>query len=423
MHTSPDRSRSRRLAAGALLILAALAPIGGCNCSATAPVAPITLPPLSAVDVTPAEDTLQVGEQRQFTAVAYDTLGQPVAGAGFVWTSGNTGVFTVSPGGRVIGTGEGAAWLYAEAAGERDSAHVFVYPDSGWIMQTSNTDRNLNAVFFQPDGREGWAVGDGGAIVHTTDAGVTWRTQVGPTTSNLNGVWFADPDTGWAVGNLGTILKTANRGATWTRLTTNFGENLNGVQFANRDTGFIAGTVGAVVRTVDGGRNWTKLNLIGPTFHGIGFANAREGWVVGDNGEIAGTIDAGENWTRVLPSITALSLRGVSRWSRADAWAVGAQGASLRTVDAGGSVEWQGGTLGALNDLHHVHFPSDALVGYAVGFNATGVVLRTEDGGLVWTRQNSNTGRRLKGVHFVDPLRGWAVGDAGTIIHTSLGGR
>jgi hypothetical protein len=26
-------------------------------------------------------------------------------------------------------------------------------------------------------------------------------------------------------------------------------------------------------------------------------------------------------------------------------------------------------------------------------------------------------------VYFVDPLRGWAVGDAGVIIHTSLGGR
>jgi photosystem II stability/assembly factor-like uncharacterized protein len=106
---------------------------------------------------------------------------------------------------------------------------------------------------------------------------------------------------------------------------------------------------------------------------------------------------------------------------------VGTQGWALRTVDVGGSPEWQGGTLGALNDFFDVQFPvgspGGSGVGYAVGFNATGLVMRTDDGGLNWTRQNSNTGRRLRGVHFVDGLRGWAVGDAGTVIHTALGGR
>src|SRR5262245_15295197 len=78
VHPSPDRSRSRRFAARTLLILAALAPIGGCDCSSTNPVTPIILPPLSAVALTPDTDTLRVGQQQQFTAVAYDTAGQPV---------------------------------------------------------------------------------------------------------------------------------------------------------------------------------------------------------------------------------------------------------------------------------------------------------------------------------------------------------
>jgi len=419
---SRDRSRSRRYALRTLLILAALAPIGGCDCSSTNPVVPVILPPLSAVALTPDTDTLRVGQQQQFSAVAYDTLSQPVAGAGFTWSSGNTGVFTVTPNGKVTGIGEGVAWLYAQAGGLRDSSTIVVYPDSGWIVQTSNTARNLNAVFFQPDGREGWAVGDGGMIVHTRDAGITWRAQTGPTTANLNGVFFADPDTGFAVGNGGTILQTSDRGDSWKRLTVNFGENLNAVSFANRDTGFAVGSTGAAVRTVDGGRSWAKQNLTAITLRGVAFAGTQEGWAVGDNGDTWGTIDAGVTWTRIQPSVTTFMLRAVARRSTFAAWAVGAQGAEPFTTDVGGQPEWQNGTLGVLFDMYGLHFPSDQ-TGYAVGFNNSGAVLKTEDGGLTWNRQVSNTSRTLNAVYFVDTQRGWAVGTSGTIIHTALGGR
>jgi photosystem II stability/assembly factor-like uncharacterized protein len=100
---------------------------------------------------------------------------------------------------------------------------------------------------------------------------------------------------------------------------------------------------------------------------------------------------------------------------------VGAQGAAPRTVDVGGAGVWQNASNGALNDMDGVCFP-DLLVGYAVGYNTSGLVLKSEDGGIGWTRQVSNTSRRLNDVYFVDRLRGWAVGDAGVIIHTSLGG-
>jgi photosystem II stability/assembly factor-like uncharacterized protein len=418
---APSDRRRWRSATFLLPLLLALAPLGGCDCTGAPPLAPIPLPPLSAVVLTPETDTLRVGEERQFGAVAYDTLGQPVAGAGFAWSSGDPTVFTVTPAGRVTGVGDGVAWLYAQAGGRRDSASVFVYPDSGWIVQTSNTSRNLNGVFFVSDGREGWAVGDAGTIMHTTDAGVTWRSQISQTSANLNAVFFAHPDTGWVVGNLGTVLRTDDRGATWTRLLLGFGENLNAVHFANRDTGYVVGSAGAILRTVNGGRDWAKQNVTAISLRGVAFAGARDGWAVGDVGEIFGTDDAGQTWVRIQPAITSFPLRAVSRRSRAAAWAVGAQGAAPRTVDVGGDGVWQNGSAGALNDLDGVHFPT-LLVGYAVGYSTSGLVLKSEDGGLGWTRQVSNTGRRLNDVHFVDALRGWAVGDLGVIIHTSLGG-
>ncbi|MFC2094418.1 YCF48-related protein [Bacteroidota bacterium] len=39
-----------------------------------------------------------------------------------------------------------------------------------------------------------------------------------------------------------------------------------------------------------------------------------------------------------------------------------------------------------------------------------------------WEKIDSPTDQFLKSTHFVDSLYGWAVGDSGTIIHTSDGG-
>ena len=82
-----------------LLMLAALAPFGGCS-SARLPVVPNPLPPLSAVVLSPDPDTLLGGEDRQFTAVALDPLDQPGPGAGFQWSRGDPGVVTVNLSGR-----------------------------------------------------------------------------------------------------------------------------------------------------------------------------------------------------------------------------------------------------------------------------------------------------------------------------------
>ncbi len=50
--------------------------------------------------------------------------------------------------------------------------------------------------------QEGWVVGDGGVIGHTTDGGAGWATQTNPDTQNrtLIGVFFLDSNNGWAVG-------------------------------------------------------------------------------------------------------------------------------------------------------------------------------------------------------------------------------
>lgn len=420
-----DRSKpalSRRPAAWLLVSLVALAPLAGCECTSSLPVAPILLPPLSAVVVTPGNDTLQVGQTADFSAVAYDTLGQPVAGAGFEWSSGDAAILSVSPTGRATGVGEGLDTVFARAGGRTGMAIVFVYRDTGWVTQASRTSRNLNGVFFRDDGRSGWAVGDAGAIVHTIDAGAIWSAQTSNTAVSLYGVFFAHPDTGWAVGGAGTVLRTNNGGTKWTRVNVSVGENLLDVFFANSDTGWVVGSSGAVLRTVNGGRNWEKRNLPGFTLQSVAFAGTRDGWAVGDVGEIFGTHDAGDSWFRVETG-TTLSLKAVWRRSASAAWAVGAQGETPRTIaPPADTTRWELRNAGASNQLEGVHFPDD-LIGYAVGYNGVGAILRTDDAGVNWQAQISNSSRRLNDVFFVDALRGWAVGDGGVIVHTARGGQ
>ncbi len=60
------------------------------------------------------------------------------------------------------------------------------------------------------------------------------------------------------------------------------------------------------------------------------------------------------------------------------------------------------------------------MTGTAVG--QSGTILHTTDGGTTWTGQQSGTTEDLVGVHFFDPQNGWAVGSKNIIIHTTDGG-
>jgi len=66
-------------------------------------------------------------------------------------------------------------------------------------------------VYFS-DVSSGWAVGNAGVILHTTDGGETWATQESGTSENLNEVFFTNSTYGWIAGNNGVILRTTDGG-------------------------------------------------------------------------------------------------------------------------------------------------------------------------------------------------------------------
>src|ERR1700677_1374097 len=86
-------------------------------------------------------------------------------------------------------------------------------PGLPFTLKWRNAVNPLMSVAFAADGRRGWAVGPGGAIIATHNGGGQWESQISGTTNHLNGVAIAaDGGIGWAVGNKGTILTIRNGG-------------------------------------------------------------------------------------------------------------------------------------------------------------------------------------------------------------------
>ncbi|NOT34477.1 MAG: hypothetical protein HOP12_09940 [Candidatus Eisenbacteria bacterium] len=396
------------------------------GCDSSSPTPPIVIVPLSSVVVAPESDTLRVGTDRSFVALAYDTLGVLVNDVNFSWESENPSVFTVNATGRVHAEAEGVARLFVESNSQRDTAVVFVYPDTGWVLQPNpSSGSNLNGVYFRQDGQLGWAVGDGGRIMRTTNAGADWVNASATGTSfSLQGVWFTSDLEGWAVGSGSTVLKSVDGGDNWTRvMSANPGENLLDVVFVSATRGFAVGANGTLIRTTDRGVTWDETNL--PTafaLNAVSFGSDSTGWAVGNGGLIAFTTDRGDSWDVLSPFVTSSALNGVSTLGPFMAYAAGFGGVTTRTTVTGPDSWELGPNVGASNLIEGLHFPT-SLIGYAVGFNSGGIVLRTEDGGQNWFPQVSRTTSQLNDVWFVDALRGWAVGEGGVIIHTASGGR
>ena len=72
-----------------------------------------------------------------------------------------------------------------------------------------DTDASFYGAHF-PTSTVGYAVGGGGLIYKSTDGGDTWVQQTSPTTLALFDVFFLDVNNGWAVGDNGQIIVTTD---------------------------------------------------------------------------------------------------------------------------------------------------------------------------------------------------------------------
>ncbi len=300
-------------------------------------------------------------------------------------------------------------------------------------------DASINAVQFVDD-KEGWAVGDEGVIWHSIDGGKNWERQPTGVRASLRSVYFFPeaPTIGWAVGreelpngagSSGVLLFTDDGGWKWRRVLLNTMPGLNFVRFLDAKTGYVAGDgsdqlpTGLFV-TKDSGRSWQPVQGPRcPSWLAADFADKGDLALAGSwnrlatyHGERLGLADVESLGGRNVRGLHMTAKRGV---------AVG-QGGLVLLSSSNSGASWGFANLKLPHevrdtwDFHAVHGVGNH---FWVAGRPGSVLLHSPDLGENWEVVRTGQPLPLNGIFFLDEKRGWAVGELGTILATTDGGK
>ncbi|MCX6163636.1 MAG: YCF48-related protein, partial [Ignavibacteriae bacterium] len=188
------------------------------------------------------------------------------------------------------------------------------YSQQYWLNLGYATTQNLWKCSFV-DTSYGWAVGDSGTIVHTTNGGNTWITQDSKIQEYMISVFFTNRRLGWALAwgldqnYFGTyILKTTNGGVTWDTARYPIPDTyIKTIYFTDSLTGYMGGGPAILLKTSDAGVNWISCSVDTTSFISrfpisrFRFYNSNDGIAMGGVMDIAGvfwmTTNAGLFWS------------------------------------------------------------------------------------------------------------------------------
>jgi len=120
------------------------------------------------------------------------------------------------------------------------------------------------------------------------------------------GIDFVNRDTGWACGDLGTIIKTTDKGINWTTEETNTTIPLLKISSYNGQIVISTGYDGLILRSDDGGDTFEQIESgvgSGTDLWGLKMLNDTLGWVSGMNQTLLKTTDAGLSWQQATPGL------------------------------------------------------------------------------------------------------------------------
>ena len=203
-----------------------------------------------------------------------------------------------------------------------------------WNLQSSS---NVNSIFFLNQDF-GWACGENGLIIATTNGGLNWVSQISGGTGSLRAIQFVNQNIGWASESSGQLRKTTNGGSNWILAAFGIAGNISSLFFTNENTGWIAGGTGVISKSTNGGVSWIPQNSgIISDLNSIYFPNSSTGWAVGAAGKILWTSNGGSNWFS-QNGYTGKYLTSVKFVNHATGWIVGDEGTIIKTIDGGGTV-------------------------------------------------------------------------------------
>ncbi|SCW50072.1 YCF48-related protein [Mucilaginibacter sp. NFR10] len=297
---------------------------------------------------------------------------------------------------RIVAVGTGGVILKSDDAGQT------------WKKVNSGITNDFYRVQFTSS-KTGYISGQSPPMLKTEDGGNTWFPLTWPPSpqyaSGFTNMYFASDSVGYVVTNSNaynpsSIFKTTDGGHSWNQLSyTNYESNFYGVWFTDKNTGFICGSSGTLVRTTDGGNTWQAISVsaVGSStaFSNITFVSAKVGYMTSNSGDVLQTTDGGNTWARsgVLQSDGIVD-RIYFRDSN-NGYALAGFNSAYLYVTADGGHTWTMQTVGQAGVFTALAFDNKGtnlcLVGHADGLGATaqqGSVIYTGSGKGTWVQQS-----------------------------------
>ena len=199
--------------------------------------------------------------------------------------------------------------------------------------------------------------------------------------------------TGYAAGDFGTLLKTTDAGATWTGVATGITSALNRIDVISPQSVVIGGGCSAR-RSDDGGATFHRLPFTPSELRckvpiqSMSFASSSDGFILLRDGTLLATTDGGSSFSRrtAIPNSPAKggnqSPTDIFFTSTTNGVAVASgPGGIYHTVDGGNTWTQAPGAAGGFKSVWF----ADANTGYAVG--DAGLLFTTTDGGATWAQR------------------------------------
>ncbi len=298
---------------------------------------------------------------------------------------------------------------------------------ASWITLNTGTTSLLYSLDFV-DANIGYASGKNGLILKTIDGGSSWETLNSGVTQWLYNIQFLNTNTGYAGGESGMMIKTTDAGATWTEQNTNTPTALFAMHFINTNTGYAGGNIAIVVKTTNGGTNWTQATSIpsGQAILDMDFINANTGFATSFINAVDKTTDGGITWQHIeVETSYGPHIENVQFINSTTGYLCAGDDFSYdkafiyKSTDAGNTWERQFFQIDSY--LNAISFPEgNADVGFAAGLS--GDMYKTTNGGANWIAlKHTVTTTGFNSVHFPDANTGYAVG-YGTVTKTTNGG-
>jgi photosystem II stability/assembly factor-like uncharacterized protein len=265
------------------------------------------------------------------------------------------------------------------------------------------------------------------ANVQVGASGWIWGNPL-PQGNTLRSASFAGT-TGYAVGDFGTLLKTTDGGASWTGLQVGTFTDLDVVQALDANTVFAGG--GCVARrSTDGGKTFTRIaftpveSSCRAALFDMSFVSPTTGYLLLENGTVLTTSDGGTQFAprTAVPGTDAAGgdahPTSLVFTSATTGFAATNAGNIYQTTDGGNGWKLVASGLPAVQQVWFL----DATHGFAVGNG--GLLARSDDGGTTWKRKDiGNTGRNFTSIRCADAnVCELSEDDGGALVRITDGG-